>query len=103
MAEATLTETQEVETLSHVDEYLKFGQQYDCSDIHLATTAKPSWRRYGTLQAIWENARTLTAEDTEKLASSAAFVWIWWKSSSRNAKISAESTYRTPVQGQSND
>jgi twitching motility protein PilT len=68
MAEATLTETQEVETLSHVDEYLKFGQQYDCSDIHLATTAKPSWRRYGTLQPIWENAKTLRAEDTERLA-----------------------------------
>lgn len=68
MAEVTLTETQQVETLAHVDEYLKFGQQYDCSDIHLATNAKPAWRRYGTLQAIWENSQVLTAEDTERLA-----------------------------------
>ena len=42
-----------VATLGHVDEYLKFGQEYDCSDIHLATSSRPCWRRYGALQEIW--------------------------------------------------
>ena len=62
------SQEQEVEVLSHVDEYLKIGQEYDCSDIHLATNAKPTWRRYGTLQAIWEDAAVLGPEDTERLA-----------------------------------
>jgi twitching motility protein PilT len=57
-----------VEVLGHVDEYLKLGQEYDCSDVHLATNAKPTWRRNGTLQPIWENGKILTAEDTERLA-----------------------------------
>ena len=47
-----LSQEQEVEILSHVDAYLKIGQEYACSDIHLATNAKPPWRRYGTLQEI---------------------------------------------------
>ncbi|MBA72321.1 MAG: type IV pili twitching motility protein PilT [Verrucomicrobiales bacterium] len=70
MAENSTTQSQEqeVEILSHVDEYLKIGQEYDCSDIHLATNAKPTWRRYGTLQEIWENAAVLSSEDTERLA-----------------------------------
>ena len=59
---------EEVAVLSHVDDYLKIGQDYDCSDIHIATNAQPTWRRYGTLQPIWENGAVLTAEDTEKLA-----------------------------------
>ncbi len=57
----------EVDVLEHVDDYLKLGQEFDCSDIHLATTAQPTWRRYGTLQPIWSNAKHLTAEDTERL------------------------------------
>ena len=70
MAENDTIQSQDevVATLSHVDEYLKIGQEYDCSDIHLATNAKPTWRRYGTLQSIWENGATLTAADTERLA-----------------------------------
>ena len=69
MAENDTIQSQDeiVATLSHVDEYLKIGQEYDCSDIHLATNAKPTWRRYGTLQSIWENGATLTAADTERL------------------------------------
>ena len=59
---------EEVAVLSHVDDYLKIGQDYDCSDIQIATNAQPTWRRYGTLQPIWENGAVLTAEDTEKLA-----------------------------------
>ena len=66
--ETIQSQDEEVAVLSHVDEYLKIGQDYDCSDIHLATNAMPTWRRYGTLQPIWENAKVLTAEDTEKLA-----------------------------------
>ena len=68
MSEAPSTQTEEVDVLAHVDEYLRLGQEYDCSDVHLATTAKPTWRRYGTLQPIWENAKILTAADTERLA-----------------------------------
>ncbi len=59
-----------VHTLAHVDEYLRIGQHYDCSDIHLATNARPSWRRFGQLQPIWENADYVTAEDAEKLVDS---------------------------------
>ena len=65
--ETIQSQDEELADLSHVDEYLKIGQDYDCSDIHLATNAMPTWRRYGTLQPIWENAKVLTAEDTEKL------------------------------------
>ncbi len=56
-----------VPVLESVDEYLAVGQEYDCSDVHLATASPPSWRRFGILQAIWENAELLTAEDTERL------------------------------------
>ena len=57
-----------VPTLEHVDAYLKFGQEYDCSDIHLATSSRPHWRRYGQLQEIWPNANIITAADAERLA-----------------------------------
>jgi len=57
-----------VPVLSSVDEYLKIAQQYDCSDLHLATGSPPSWRRYGTLCPIWEDAARLSAEDTRRLA-----------------------------------
>ena len=59
---------QTVPVLEHVDEYLHLGQDYDCSDIHLATGAQPHWRRYGLLQPIWEHAGLLTATDTARLA-----------------------------------
>ena len=57
-----------VHTLDHVDAYLKFGQEYDCSDIHLPTSSRPHWRRYGQLQEIWPNADIITAADAERLA-----------------------------------
>lgn len=59
---------EDVPVLEHVDEYLHLGQDYDCSDIHLATGAQPHWRRYGLLQPIWEHAGLLTPRDTERLA-----------------------------------
>ena len=40
--------------LPHVDGYLKLGQDYDCSDIHLAVNSRPTWRRFGQLLPIWE-------------------------------------------------
>ena len=64
----TATAADLVPVLSSVDEYLKLAQQYDCSDLHLATAAAPTWRRYGTLCPIWDNAARLTAEDTRRLA-----------------------------------
>ncbi len=68
VAEQETAET--VKVLSHVDEYLKLGQEYECSDIHLATNARPSWRRYGLLQPMWENADKVTAADAERLVES---------------------------------
>lgn len=59
-----------IEAYTHVDTYLQIGVEYDCSDIHLATTSPPTWRRFGKLQAIWEDAPALTSEDTERLVKS---------------------------------
>ena len=70
MSEATEANPETVAALAHVDEYLKLGQEYDCSDIHLATAAPPLWRRYGTLQQIWSNGDKLTSEDTRRLVES---------------------------------
>lgn len=57
-----------IPTLGSVDDYLRFCMQYDASDLHLATGSQPTWRRYGNLQPIWNNAAVLTAEDTRRLA-----------------------------------
>ena len=57
-----------VKALDHVDEYLRLAQEYDVSDVHLAPTSKPKWRRFGLLQPVWENAEILTPEQTEVLA-----------------------------------
>lgn len=54
--------------LGSVDDYLRFCMEYDASDLHLATGAQPTWRRYGNLQPIWNNAAILTQEDTRRLA-----------------------------------
>lgn len=53
--------------LPHVNDYLRVGQQYDCSDIHLATMAPPTWRRFGQLLPIWADAPVLPASETERL------------------------------------
>ncbi len=57
-----------VHTLDHVDQYLQIGGESDASDVHLGVNAKPIWRRFGTLEAIWLQADVLTAADTERLA-----------------------------------
>lgn len=63
-----MSDTETIAVLDHVDEYLKLAQQYDCSDVHLSPTCQPSWRRFGLLQPLWENAAYLTPEQTEHLA-----------------------------------
>ena len=56
--------------LDHVDDYLRLGREYGCSDIHLATAYPPAWRRFGQLLPIWNDHPPLTAEETERLARS---------------------------------
>ena len=56
------------QTLAHVDDYLRKGQESDASDIHLPMNCQPTWRRYGNLEPIWLKAPMLTAADTERLA-----------------------------------
>jgi len=58
----------DVQTLEHVDQYLSVGKESDASDVHLSVKRPPMWRRYGRLEAIWNQAPLLTAEDTERLA-----------------------------------
>ena len=54
----------------HVDAYLKQGLDCGCSDIHLPSACPPTWRRFGSLQPIWEGAPTFTKEDTFALTDS---------------------------------
>ena len=56
--------------LDHVDDYLKLGREYDCSDLHLATAYPPAWRRYGQLSPIWPEHPPLKPEETECLVKS---------------------------------
>lgn len=60
--------SEKVKVLEHVDQYLKIGQDYDASDVHIPVSSVPHWRRYGHLQPVWESADTLTPADTERLA-----------------------------------
>ncbi len=57
-----------VKTLDHVDSYLKIGQDYEASDVHLPVNSEPHWRLFGSLTPIWDDADRLTAEDTDRLA-----------------------------------
>lgn len=58
------------QVLDHVDQYLKLGREFDCSDIHLATAFPPAWRRFGQLIPIWDDHPPLTADECHKLARS---------------------------------
>ncbi|MCH7224813.1 type IV pilus twitching motility protein PilT [Haloferula sp. A504] len=60
----------EHQVLDHVDQYLRLGREYDCSDVHLPTGFPPAWRRFGQLLPIWDDHEPLTAEETEKLVRS---------------------------------
>jgi twitching motility protein PilT len=66
--ELTADPTQEHHTLSHVDEYLRVGQESGASDIHLGVNAQPIWRRNGQLEPIWLQSPKLTAAETHSLA-----------------------------------
>ncbi len=68
IATATAVSEEVLPTLGSVDDYLRFCQEYDASDLHLATASQPIWRRYGNLQPIWSNSAVLTPEDTRRLA-----------------------------------
>ncbi len=58
-------------TLSlHVDAYLRQGVDCGCSDVHLPSACAPTWRRFGTLEPMWEGAPLLTREDTKHLVDS---------------------------------
>jgi twitching motility protein PilT len=54
--------------LDHVDQYLMVAKESGASDIHLAVSSRPAWRRFGALEPIWLQAPVLTAADTERLA-----------------------------------
>ena len=40
MSEVPSDTTELVQVLQHVDDYLRLGQEYECSDVHLATASK---------------------------------------------------------------
>ncbi len=63
-------ESSEASGLEHVDHYLMVGRESGASDIHLAVSSRPTWRRFGALEPIWLQAPVLTAADTERLAAS---------------------------------
>jgi twitching motility protein PilT len=63
-----VSEAAPAQSLEHVDEYLRKGQESDASDIHLPVNCRPTWRRFGNLEPIWLQAPQLTAQDTERLA-----------------------------------
>ncbi|MGA7216292.1 MAG: PilT/PilU family type 4a pilus ATPase [Terrimicrobiaceae bacterium] len=63
-------ESSEASGLDHVDHYLMVGRESGASDIHLAVSSRPTWRRFGALEPIWLQAPVLTAADTERLAAS---------------------------------
>ena len=60
----------EHEVYAHVDDYLKIGMEFECSDIHLSTAYPPAWRRFGTLSKIWDDHEPLKPAETERLAKS---------------------------------
>ncbi len=53
--------------LTHLDEYLRIGQHYGASDVHLGVALPSMMRRNGCLQVMWPKAPMLTAAQTERL------------------------------------
>ena len=53
-----------------VDDYLAQGVNADCSDVHLPTAYPPTWRRFGNLEPMWQDAPQFTREDTAALVES---------------------------------
>lgn len=53
--------------LAHLNEYLRLGQFYGASDIHLGVNCPPMMRRHGCLQIMWPKAPLFTAAQTSRL------------------------------------
>ena len=53
--------------LRHLNDYLKLGQHYEASDVHIGANAPPMMRRQGLLQIMWPHAPHFTAAQTERL------------------------------------
>ncbi|MCC7518785.1 MAG: PilT/PilU family type 4a pilus ATPase [Verrucomicrobiae bacterium] len=52
---------------AHLNEYLRIGQFYGASDVHLGVNCPPMMRRHGCLQTMWPKAPPLTAIQTRRL------------------------------------
>lgn len=87
--------------LEHVDEYLKLGREYNCSDLHLATAYPPAWRRFGQLSPIWPDHPPLAPEDTERLARNFLGEEAWQRIQDRGdtdfAYVGGDGRYRASV------
>jgi twitching motility protein PilT len=87
--------------LDHVDEYLKLGREYDCSDLHLATAYPPAWRRFGQLSPIWPEHPPLKPDETERLVRSFLGEKEWARLEERGdidfAYIGSDGRYRASV------
>jgi twitching motility protein PilT len=53
--------------LVHLNEYLRIGQFYQASDVHLGVNCPPVMRRHGCLQVMWPKAPPFTAAQTHRL------------------------------------
>lgn len=91
----------EHQVLEHVDEYLKLGREFGCSDMHLATSYPPAWRRNGQLGPIWDDHEPLQPADTERLARSFLGESEWERLQSKGdidfAYIGDDGRYRASV------
>ena len=91
----------EHQVLDHVDEYLKLGREFECSDLHLATAYPPAWRRNGQLSPIWPDHPPLAPEETERLARSFLGEEEWNRLEERGdidfAYVGSDGRYRASV------
>jgi twitching motility protein PilT len=89
------------QVLDHVDEYLKLGREYGCSDLHLATAFPPAWRLHGTLAPIWPDHPDLKPAETERLVKSFLGEEEWARLTKRGdidfAYIGSDGRYRASV------
>lgn len=53
--------------LEHLNDYLRLGQFYGASDVHIGVAAPPMMRRNGCLQVMWYKAPMFQAGQTERL------------------------------------
>ena len=53
--------------LRHLNDYLRLGQYYGASDVHVGVSAPPIMRRHGCLQPMWPRAPKLFPSQTERI------------------------------------